>query len=310
MSGTILLVLGLGALFLGVLLLLTAIGTLTPERHTVSRSLAAVEAISTAPSSMRRELERPFSERVVGDLWEWLVALGRRLTPVAKADALRRKISLAGSPAGWSVDRILAFKALGLFVLGGLGLLLPLVMTGSVVWALALGIGGAALGYFLPNIVLYQKAYNRSRLIERMLPDSLDLLTVSVEAGMGFDAALNNVSRNTEGPLADEFFRVLQEMQLGTGRMDALRALSARTDVADLQSFINAMIQADAFGIPIANVLRVQAKEMRTRRMQRAEEAAQKVPVKILFPLIFFILPSLLIVVIGPAVITVMDNLL
>ena len=118
------------------------------------------------------------------------------------------------------------------------------------------------------------------------------------------------MARNTDGPLAEEFFRVLQEMQLGSGRLEAMRALSDRTDVRDLQSFINSMIQADAFGIPIANVLRVQAKEMRVKRSQRAEEAAQKVPIKILFPLIFFILPALLVVVAGPAGISVMQNLL
>ena len=221
--------------------------------------------------------------------------------------ALRRKLDLAGNPAGWNMDRVVALKALGLMVGGGLGVLLPL-LTGSIPWALVLGIGLAALGYFLPNIILYQIAYNRSQEIQRGLPDALDLLTVSVEAGLGFDAALANVARNTDGPLAEEFFRVLQEMQLGSGRLDALRALSDRTDVRDLQSFINSMIQADAFGIPIANVLRVQAKEMRVKRSQRAEEAAQKVPVKILFPLVICILPALLVVIIGPGAIGIMQN--
>jgi tight adherence protein C len=131
-----------------------------------------------------------------------------------------------------------------------------------------------------------------------------------VEAGLAFDAALSQVARNTEGPLAEEFFRVLQEMQIGMGRTDAMRALGERTDVEELRSFVTAMVQADAFGIPIANVLRVQAKEMRIKRSQRAEEAAQKVPVKILFPLIFCILPSLFIIVLGPAAITIYDSLI
>ena len=134
------------------------------------------------------------------------------------------------------------------------------------------------------------------------------MLVISVEAGLGFDAALAQVARNTTGPLAEEFFRVLQEMQIGTGRSDAMRALGERTDVPDLRGFVTSMVQADAFGIPIANVLRVQAKEMRVKRSQHAEEIAQKVPVKILFPLIFCILPSLFIVIMGPAAIQIMKS--
>jgi tight adherence protein C len=142
------------------------------------------------------------------------------------------------------------------------------------------------------------------------LPDALDMLTITVEAGLGFDAALSQVARNTEGPLAAEFFRVLQEMQIGMGRMDALRALSDRADLPELRGFITSMIQADAFGIPIANVLRVQAKEMRIKRSQRAEEQAMKVPVKILFPLIFCILPTLFVVVIGPGAVNIFHSLI
>ena len=144
--------------------------------------------------------------------------------------------------------------------------------------------------------------------MQREMPDALDLLVISVESGLGFDAALSQVARNTTGPLADEFFRVLQEMQLGTSRAEALRALAERTDVNDLRGFITAMVQADQLGIPIANVLRIQAREMRIRRSQRAEETAMKVPVKILFPLIFCILPALFIVIIGPAAIQIIKS--
>jgi len=187
------------------------------------------------------------------------------------------------------------------------GFLVPLLF-GNVLWALAFGVGLGALGLFAPNLFLYQKAYDRSARITRELPDALDLLVISVESGLGFDAALSQVARNTEGPLAEEFFRVLQEMQLGTGRSDAMRALADRTDVTDLRGFITSMVQADAFGIPIANVLRIQAREMRIRRSQRAEESAQKVPVKILFPLIFCIMPTLFIVIMGPAAIQMIQS--
>jgi len=165
------------------------------------------------------------------------------------------------------------------------------------------------LGYFLPDIVLYQVAYNRNERIRRDLPDSMDLLTISVEAGLPFDSALSQVARNTRGPLADELFRVLQEMQIGLGRIEALRALADRTNVAELRGFVTAMVQADQFGIPIASVLRVQSRDLRIKRTQRAEEQAQTVPIKILFPLLFCIMPSLIIVVIGPAAITAYHNL-
>jgi tight adherence protein C len=297
---------GLIAVFLGIVGVIAA-GMSTDPNAGYARSLAAVQAVQAAPDPMKKELDKPFNERVTGPMMSRLTSLGRRFTPADQASRLRRKLDLAGNPAGWDSDRVLAFKMLGLLVLGAAGFLLPLLF-GSVLWAVLLGVGGVVLGYFAPNLFLHQKAYDRSRAIEHDLPDALDLLVISVESGLGFDAALSQVARNTTGPLAEEFFRVLQEMQLGTSRGDAMRALADRTDVADLRSFINAMVQADAFGIPIANVLRIQSREMRIRRSQRAEEAAQKVPVKILFPLIFCIMPVLFIVIIGPAVITIIRN--
>jgi tight adherence protein C len=144
--------------------------------------------------------------------------------------------------------------------------------------------------------------------MQRELPDAIDLMTISVESGLAFDAAVQQVAQNTSGPLADEFSRVLREMQIGQGRANALRAFADRTNVDDVRSFVTAMVQADSFGIPIASVLRVQSHEMRVKRRQRAEEKAQKVPVKITVPLIFCILPCLFIAVMGPAVIHIMDS--
>lgn len=301
--GNLVLWLGLAAVFLGIAGVIAA--TITrPAEGGVQRSLAAVEAIRAAPDPMRQELDKPFTERVTKPFFARLTSLGRRFTPSDQAARFRHKLDLAGNPPGWDTDRILAFKMLGLLIGAAVGVLVPLLF-GNVLWAILFGVGLAALGFFLPNIVLYQTAYNRSEQMLKDLPDALDLLVISVEAGLGFDAALSQVARNTSGPLAEEFFRVLQEMQLGTSRSDAMRALSDRTDVSDLRGFISAMVQADAFGIPVANVLRVQAREMRIRRSQRAEEAAQKVPVKILFPLIFCILPVLFIAILGPAVIQI-----
>ena len=301
--GDLVLWIGLAAVFLGILGVFIAFAG-SRETSGVARSLAAVEAIKAAPPGMRQELDLPFGERVTKPFLASLTRLGRRFTPSDQTARMRRRLDLAGNPPGWDSDRILAYKMLGLFAGGLLGVLLPLAL-GSVLWALVLGVGLAVLGFYTPNLALYQMAYNRSDRILKDLPDALDLLVISVESGLGFDAALSQVARNTEGPLADEFFRVLQEMQLGTSRSDSLRALGERSNVSDLKGFITAMVQADSFGIPVANVLRIQAREMRTRRSQRAEEAAQKVPVKILFPLIFCILPVLFIAILGPAVIQI-----
>jgi tight adherence protein C len=164
------------------------------------------------------------------------------------------------------------------------------------------------VGFFGPNLYLYQKVHERSEELLRALPDAIDLLTISVESGLGFDAAVQQVARNTDGPLAEELSRVLREMQIGQGRADALRALGERTNVPDVRSFVGAMVQADSFGIPVAQVLRVQSTEMRIKRRQRAEEKAQQVPVKITIPLIFCILPTLFIAVMGPAVLSIMDS--
>ena len=164
------------------------------------------------------------------------------------------------------------------------------------------------VGYLAPNMYLYQQTHDRSEQLQRALPDAIDLLTISVESGLGFDAACAQVSKNTDGPLAEEFARMLQEMQIGRGRSEALRSLAERTNLPDLRSFVSAMVQADAFGIPVGQVLRVQSSEIRVKRRQWAEEMAQKVPVKILVPLIFCILPCLFIAVLGPAGITMMEN--
>ncbi len=159
-----------------------------------------------------------------------------------------------------------------------------------------------------PNLYLYQVAYDRAAQMQRALPDAIDLMTISVESGLGFDAAVQQVATNTDGPLADEFARVLREMQIGAGRSDALRAMGERSKIPELHTFVSAMVQADSFGIPIAQVLRVQSGEIRVKRRQRAEEKAQQVPVKITIPLIFCILPCLFIAVMGPAAISIMDS--
>jgi tight adherence protein C len=304
----LLLVVGLGGIFLAIAIALATVGAITSERQQISRSLAAVQAIKAAPASMQQELETPFKQRVVTPALRRLTSLGRRLAPSDQTARLRQRLEVAGNPPRWDVDRIIAFKMLGLIGGAVLGALLATALQTGVLTMVGFGVAAGLAGYFGPNLALYQMGYNRTEQMRRELPDALDLMTISVEAGLAFDAALSQVARNTTGPLADEFFRVLQEMQIGLGRSDAMRALGERTTLPELRGFVTAMVQADSFGIPIAQVLRVQASEMRTKRSQRAEELAQKVPVKILFPLIFCILPALFVVILGPAAITIFHS--
>jgi tight adherence protein C len=305
----LLLPIGLAGIWLGLVGALATLLLTGSERRDVARRSALLESFRSTPVPLRqKELEVPFAERIIDPLTKRFVVAGRRLTPDERLDRIRTRLDLAGNPAGWDVDRVLGLKALGLATGILVGVVLPSVagwgLRGVFLTTLAL----ALLGWFGPTMWIYQIGFDRTEQIRRELPDALDLLTISVEAGLAFDAALAQVARNSDGPLAKELFRVLQEMQIGTGRTDALRALGERTDVEELRIFVGAMVQADTFGIPIANVLRVQSKEMRIKRSQRAEEKAQQVPVKILFPLIFCILPALFIVVMGPAGIKIFEQ--
>lgn len=308
MSESLALVLGLAGIFVALAMALSTVGTATSQRHQVHRSLVAVQSLQAAPLPLQHELSKPFADRVLTPGLARLTQLGRRFTAGEQVARLKHRLELAGNPPRWDVDRVIAFKMLGIIAAPvTVGSVASLAGT-NVLTVVGLSLAAAALGYFAPNLALHQVAYERSDRIRRELAEALDLLTISVEAGLAFDAALSQVARKTTGPLAQEFFRVLQEMQIGLGRAESLRALADRTDVAELRGFVTAMIQAESFGIPVASVLRIQAKEMRVKRSQRAEELAQKVPVKILFPLIFCILPALFVVVLGPAAITILGS--
>jgi tight adherence protein C len=290
-----------------IVLVAMAIGK--PQPQGMHRSLAVLEAMSTAPSELTEELDRPFGERVLAPLQARSLGLGKRVTGRDAAERIRHKLDLAGNPAGWDPDRVIASKVIGAVV----GLVVAFLVTrlfGAGLSVTTVGVAaGLLLGFMAPNLYLYQVAYDRAAKMQRELPDAIDLMTISVESGLGFDAAVQQVATNTEGPLADEFARVLREMQIGSSRSDALRHMANRTTIPEVNTFVSAMVQADAFGIPIAQVLRVQSSEIRVKRRQRAEEKAQQVPVKITIPLIFTILPCLFVAVMGPAVISILDNL-
>ncbi|MBD3926992.1 type II secretion system F family protein [Nocardioides cavernae] len=299
---------GAALLCAGVTLALSIIGVATAERRGVARSVAAIQAIDSAPAALKDEIDRPFVERVIGPMGDRLVVAGRRLVRADTAKKIQYRLNVAGNPPAWDVNRIIGLKVLGLGVIGVLAFLYLLGLSWPFYRVLlATGIA-AAFGYVLPNILLYNAGTKRATQMRNGLPDAMDLLTISVEAGLGFDAAVSRVAKNSDGPLSSEFARLLQEMQIGVGRSDAMRAMAERTSLPDLKSFCLAMVQADSLGIPIARVLRIQSQEMRTKRRQRAEEKAQQVPVRMMIPLVMFILPCLFLVILGPAGISIAEN--
>ena len=260
-------------------------------------------------SDREDQLAEPFVERVVGPALGRLGDLARRITPVGMRRRIARQLVLAGSPSSLDPDKVAAFKVFGC---GGgvfLGFALARLFGLSGILSIVCTFFMAFFCYLIPGAGLGQRAIRRQETIQRDLPDTMDLLTVSVEAGLSFDAALAHVRRNVPGPLSDEIGRMLQEIQLGEPRVEAFRHLADRTDVGELKAFVLAMIQADVFGISVAKVLRSQARDLRVRRRQRAEEKAMKVPVKILFPLIFCILPAMFAAILGPGIIRILQSL-
>jgi tight adherence protein C len=235
-----------------------------------------------------------------------LEKLGRLLTPAAYVAKLDRLLALAGRPAHLPLERLLAAKpALGL-VGGLLGLYIGSI--GTTPMMKLVGIFVLFLGYFIPDLLIYSKGQERQKAMQLELANTLDQMLISVEAGLGFEGAMARAGENGKGPLAEEIVRTLQDMQVGRSRRESYIALAERTNIPELRSFVQAVVQADTYGIAISRVLRVQAKVMRVKRRQRAEEKAMKLPVMVLFPLLFFIFPVLFIAILGPAVINTIET--
>jgi tight adherence protein C len=282
---------------------------LSSRRHYVSVLQTQVGDMPETLANLRDEqLRKSALERLVLPAAGKLIRSIVRHTPLDLYGRTSRLIVLAGNPPGLKAERVVAFKVVfaivGLVCGLAIGSVLPL--PGSV--KLAAVVLFAFMGYTIPSAAVSAKASKRQKEIRKALSDTMDLLTISVEAGLGFDAALAQVVKNVEGPLSQEIARTLQEMQIGVHRMEALRNLSDRTDVEELDGFVLSMIQADKYGVGVANVLRGQSKELRQKRRQRAEETAQKVPLKLLFPTIFMVLPALFIVILGPGAIKVYET--
>lgn len=303
---------GLGGIFAAIVIAVVSIASLSFGRTGVARALETIDRVYAPGSAGIRE--ENLRVRAVGPAARLVAGSARLFTPRGAAAWLQRWLDYAGNPPGWPVERIVEAQGLGLFLLGGgtaaIGILLYLggivALTTVVVAAIIAGL----IGLWLPFAILHDVGTRRQQQIRRQLPDALDLLTLSVEAGLGFDAALAQVATTMPGALAREFARALHEMQMGQRRADALRALGARTSVTELRTVAISVVQATELGIPIANVLREQAKEMRVKRRQHAEEQARKVPVKVVFPLVLCLFPALFIVIIGPGAITIMQSLL
>ena len=234
--------------------------------------------------------------------------LARRVTPLDARERIEKKLLLAGSPAGWDAERVLAFKIIGA-VAGFVAalFLLQLLQFSSLIQLLIIALL-TFVGFIVPDSVLNSRVEDRKKEILRTLSDTLDLLTISVEAGLSLNAAIAMVVRNVPGVLSSEFARMLQEIQLGVPRSDAFRHLSERTDVDELNAFALAMVQADIFGVSIASVLRTQAAQLRIKRRQAIEAKAAQTPVKIVFPLILCVLPALFVVIIGPGAIQIFQS--
>ncbi len=257
-----------------------------------------------------QELLVPLRERVLGPGVEILGKLGGRFNPPEYVESVRRKHTQAGISSPDKVERFLAFRILGFaFVpVWTLGMFIwnPLGLSGLFFWIL-LGFG-VMIGVLGPTSSLDKKVTQRQKAIQRSLPDVMDLLVISVEAGLGFEQALDRVIANVPGELSNEFSRVLGESRAGSSRSDALRAMDKRCGTPEVRSFVMAMIQADQFGVSIGRVLRAQADDLRVKRRQRAQEQAQKAPVKMMIPMVFCIFPALFVVVLGPAIISIMEN--
>lgn len=282
----------------------TLLSVFFSNERAVSRRLDQLTTYEAGQAVAAHPQLQPFSQRMLRPGVSRLRGAVAGMAPTAYRSGVRHRLVLAGAPRGLDADRLVLIKVMLAFGAGCL-LLGGAVIAGAsgLMWLVAFG--GTAVAFFLPDLWISSRISSRQREIRRSLPDMLDMLTISIEAGLGFDQAIAKIVRLSHGALSREFARALQEIQAGANRSEALRNMSRRTEVTELNTFITSIVQAEQLGIPIGQVLRTQAKEMRLIRRQRAEEQAQKTPVKIVFPLILCILPATLIVILGPAVVSI-----
>ena len=297
------------AVFAALALGLLAFLTQAEERATVRASLRRIGDFETEATMREQELTEPVLQRVFLPVGRSFVDLGRRFTPADYVDKTRRKLLIAGRGNPDSIDRFLAIRVLTIALIPVWAILafFVLPLEGLAAWGVFALLGFASFAG--PDAWLNRQMAERQWKVRVTLPDILDLLVISVEAGLGFEQALDRTVQAVPGPLSEEFNRMLGEVRAGATRADAMRALDARTDVPEVRSFVLAILQADTFGVSIGRVLRSQAEEMRIKRRQLAQEEAQKAPVKMLIPMVFCIFPALFVIILGPAAIDITRNL-
>ncbi|HTO01575.1 MAG TPA: type II secretion system F family protein [Microthrixaceae bacterium] len=304
-------------LLLPVLLIAAAVGlvvytilTQLDERQMVRSSLRQLDGYEVESQRDQQMLD-PLKDRALAPMISGLTNIGRRLTPVGYVEKVRQKFVYMGNSTPQAVDRFLAIRVITVVGAVLTFLLIFVAQLGPFEGKMRLAVGGLLIGALVmgPDSVINRKVEDRQRDIQRKLPDILDLLTISVEAGLGFEQALDRVIAAVPGALTEEFSRMLGETRAGAARSDAMRAMDERCNVPELRAFVLAIIQADTFGVSIGRVLRGQAEEMRIKRRQLAQERAQKAPVKMLIPMVFCIFPALFLVVLGPAMISIMKSL-
>jgi len=283
---------------------LTLYGALT-VREVDQTTSARLNRFDVKPASTLTDLELqiPRRERLLGPVRRRIARTVRQITPVGAVEKVQTRLMQAGNPRNLTVQDFLGLKGMMAIGLGVLGFLLNVFILKAGFFKFVIGIIVAfGIGFFLPDIWLRQATKKRREEILKFLPDAIDILAISVEAGQGFDGALSTLSARKTNALTYEFDRFRLEIQAGKGRREAFRDLAMRCEVEDLSNFVAAMIQADQLGIGITQVLRTQSEELRIKRRQRAEEKARQAPIKMLFPLIFLMFPALFIVILGPAV--------
>jgi len=253
------------------------------------------------------EMSQPFLERIIIPMANKLGEVALRITPQKALDQIQRKLEMAGNPRGIEPTTFFAARFILAVFLGGMMLLVYRGEPFSLMNFLII-IGTTVFGFIMPNMLIDSKIARRQDSVRKALPDALDLLTICVEAGLGFDAAMRKVADKWDNELSIAFSRALQEMQLGKLRREALRDMAERIGASEFESFVAAVIQSEQLGVSMAKILRIQADDMRVRRRQRAEQAAQRAPVLMLLPMAFLIFPTIMIIMMGPAVLIVMNG--
>jgi tight adherence protein C len=297
------------AAFAAISVLLIAFGIAgTREEDPLKARLSQLGQM-TAKDLQELELQQPFFDRTIRPLAGRLSGAVAKITSSSFTERTEKRLAMAGNPGDLKVADWLGIKAIGAGVGAGVLFILFGLLAGDLARGAMLALVGAGIGYVGPEFWLGGRVKARQKAILLQIPDALDLLTISVRAGLGFDAALGKVVEKLKGPLVDEFRRALAEVRVGKARREALRDIVPRTEVQPLTNFIGAIIQAEQLGVSISKVLQVQSEQLRIERRQRAEEQAAKAPIKMLFPLVGCIFPSLFVVILGPALILIMQNL-